>query len=719
MAIKSALKITGYVVAFLVVAFVALIFLVDANSFKPRIEALAKEQGIALAMRGDLHWAFWPALGVAVQDVSVASVDTPDKPVADVKKASLLVAFMPLLHGDLQVKHILIDTATIDLQVDAQGVGNWTKLIKPKPVDANVASTAPTDTKAKELKLAIEKISLQHSQISYSDLAKGSRFLLKDIELDVDGVNLDGEAFTMDFSSEAQISQADIKAQPLVVKTKLSQKITLDKELSEVKLSEGDLVLAISKSASATLKFKYALKLSNVKNNLAYQGEFTSDSFSARELLAVFGSAPKTANDKALSDIKITAKINGDKTSASLNDLDLKLDKTSLKGSLAITNFSTSALEATLQGDDINVDDYLAPKVGEVVPAATQASVPTPTVAATGDEVLIPLELLRKLNVNIKTGFKKLQVMDLSLADVQLDVVGNNGHLQQQLSASAYSGNIREKSNLNAGQTAQVQFEAHLQGVEIAPILKDRKLDKSLHLSGAMQLNAQGQASGVTKNQIIASLTGAATFAGAKVRLAPLNIEQQFCKLINLVNQADAQEKTWDAYTELRELTGKVAIANRVITIESLNASVEKLLLAASGNINLEKGSYDVLLPLKLVRDANDTPPTNAASASITTSAKGCTVNSNYWAERGMSLLRCKGAYATIDPKSDCRPDKELLISLTKDYAAYKFKEKNGAKVEAKKEALMKKLDEKLGGEGKAEQAKSLLKNLFKKKDDK
>lgn len=712
MTIKSTLKIVGCVLAFLLVSLIVLIFLVDANSFKPRIEALAKEQGIALAMRGDLHWAFWPALGLAVQDVSVASLDAPDKPIADVKKASFLVAFMPLMRGDVQVKHILVDTARIDLQVDAQGVGNWTKLIKQKTADANAASTAPADNKAKELKLAIEKVSLQHSQVSYSDLAKGSHFLLKDIELEMDGVNLDGDPFHLAFSSEAQMSSADVKAQPLIVKTKLDQKITLDKELSDVKLSEGDLVLIISKNASATLKFKYALKLGDLKNNLAYQGEFTSDNFNARELLAVFGSAPKMANDKALTDIKVTAKINGDKTGASLNDLDIKLDKTSLKGSLAVTNFSSSALEANLQGDEINVDDYLPPKVGEQA-----GSAPAPTAAApavtTGDEVLIPLELLRKLNVDLKTGFKKLQVMELPLTDVQLDITASGGHIQQQLSASAYSGSVREKANLQASQTAQLQFDAHMQGVEIAPLLKDRKLDKSLHLSGAVQLNAHGQANGVTKNQIIASLTGGADFAGAKVRLAPLNIEQQFCKLVNLVNRAEAQEQTWDAFTELRELTGKVAISNRVITIESLNAGVEKLLLAASGNINLEKGSYNFLLPLKLVRDTNDTP------TSITTSANGCTVTSSYWAERSMSLLRCKGAYANIDPKNDCRPDSEMLRELTKDYAEYKLKEKHGAKIEAKKEELMKKLDEKLGGEGKAEQAKSLLKNLLKKKDDK
>ena len=210
----------------------------------------------------------------------------------------------------------------------------------------------------------------------------------------------------------------------------------------------------------------------------------------------------------------------------------------------------------------------------------------------------------------------------------------------------------------------------------------------------------------------MASLTGNATFAGAKVRLEPLNIEQQFCKFIALVNRDQEQDKTWNAYTELRELNGKVAIAKGIVTIESLNAGVEKLLLSSTGNINLINGSYDFSLPLKLVRDANDSP------TSITTSPQGCTVTSNYWAERSMSLLRCKGAYAEINPASDCRPDKDMLNAVIKDFAEYKLKEKYGAKADAKKEELKQKLEEKLGEQG-ADKAKNLLKNLFKKKEEK
>ncbi len=352
------------------------------------------------------------------------------------------------------------------------------------------------------------------------------------------------------------------------------------------------------------------------------------------------------------------------------------------------------------------LDDYLAP--------STDAKTPAATADATGNEPLIPVETLRTLNADIKLSFNKLTYTNLVLEKSLLTVNSKNGILRQQLNANAYSGTIHQKTEVDTrNQNPQLQFEAVLQGIEVAPVLQAKKLDEKLKLTGAIEANVRGQATGVSKNQIMDSLTANSTFSGVKMRLAPLNIEQQFCKFIALVNREEAPVQTWNGYTELRELSGKITMAKRVINIESLNAGVEKLLLGSNGNINLVNGSYDFALPLKLVRDATDTP------TSITTSAQGCIVTSNYWAERSMNLLRCKGKYAEINPASDCRPDKDMLNALIKDFAEYKLKEKHGAKIEEKKSELIKKLDEKLGGEGAAQKAKDTLKNLFKKKEEK
>lgn len=708
MAIKSALKITAYIVAFVVIAIIVLVLVVDANMFKPRIQTLAAERGIALNMRGDLSWALWPSIGVSVNEVSVADSDAPQKMIAEIKKASFLVALVPLLQGDAQVKHVLIDGAVIDLEVDEKGEGNWEKLVKKQ--DKVAAETKPetsansNEAGAKELKLAIETISLHNSQVTYTNLASGQKLALKNINVDMDDVNIKGKPFDVAMSSETEIT--DIKAKTTTtIKTKLHTSLAIGEGFNSVALDNGDVQLELHAADAAAIKLTYSLKLDDLKNNLSYQGKFAIPATNLKQLMAAFGVKPVTANPNALSEFSLSSDLKGDKNKVTLSGVQLQVDKTNFKGSLGLADFASKALVVDLQGDEMILDDYLAPKTDEKAQVAT---------TSTGDEPLIPVDMLRTLNANIKLAFNKLTFTDLVLEKAVLTINAKNGILRQQLNTNAYSGTIHQKAEVDTrNQKPQLQFEAVLQGVEVAPLLQAKKLDEKLKLTGAVEANARGQAAGITQNQIMESLTANSTFSGVKMRLAPLNIEQQFCKFIALVNREEAPAQTWNGYTELRELSGKITMAKRVINIESLNAGVEKLLLGSNGNINLVNGSYDFALPLKLVRDANDTP------ASITTSAQGCVVTSNYWAERSMNLLRCKGKYAEINPASDCRPDKDMLNALIKDFAAYKLKEKYGEKAETKKAELIKKLDEKLGGEGAAQKAKDTLRSLFKKKEEK
>ena len=707
MAIKSVLKIIAYIVAFIIILTIALVFLVDANKFKPRIQNLAAEQGITLAMRGDLRWAFWPSIGVAVNEVSMADSDAPQKIIADVKKASLLIAFVPLLKGDFQVKHVLVDGAVIDLEVDEQGVGNWEKLIKKQDKkNVDVKPENSTDENSEELKLAIEKINLKNSQVTYTNLASGQKLVLKNINVATDNVNLKGKPFDVDASLETEISQTKTTPKTTTtIKSKFHTNIAIGEGFNSLTLDKGDVQLELHAADSASLKLTYSLKLDDLKSNLNYQGKFAIPTTNLKQLMTAFGVKHVTANPKALSEFSLSSDFKGDKKQAALSAVQLQVDKTHFKGSLGLADFASKAIVVDLQGDDIILDDYLAPKADEKTQSA---------IASTGDEPLIPVEMLRSLNADIKLSFNKLTFTDLALEKSLLTINAKNGVLRQQLNTNAYSGSIHQKAEVDTrNQNPQLQFEVVLQNIEVAPILQAKKLDEKLKLSGAIQANARGQAAGVSQNQIMASLTANSTFSGVKMRLAPLNIEQQFCKFIALVHREEAPEKTWNGYTELRELSGKITMAKRVINIESLNAGVEKLLLGSNGNINLVNGSYDFSLPLKLVRDATDTP------TSITSSAQGCVVTSNYWAERSMNLLRCKGKYAEINPASDCRPDKDMLNTLIKDFAEYKLKEKHGAKIEEKKSELIKKLDEKLGGEGTAEKAKDTLRNLFKKKEEK
>ena len=720
MNVKSVLKITGIVFALFIAAIIVLVFVIDANSFKPRIQALAAEHGIALNMRGDLRWAFWPAIGVAVNEVSLADNETPQAILAEVKKTSLLVAFVPLLKGDLQVKHVLVDGATINLAVNEQGVGNWENILKQKDAPANQPQQEE-NANSKALTLSVEKISLHDSQINYADATKGSQLSLGNINLDVKDVNLKGNPFELDAAWDTLLSQTKTNQAPakdsLHIKSKLHSSVVIGEGINSLALDKGELELTIHAKDSTSFKIQYSVKVNDLKNNPNYQGKLAIPALNARQLLVAFGIPYKTANEKALTDISVSSDIRGDKKSIVFNTLSLKIDKTRLDGSIAVTDFASQSVVVDLKGDDINADDYLPPPLPTPIPTAdgkAPVSASAPVVTATGNEPLVPVELLRKLNVDTKLAFNNILFSKLHMEKILLEANVNHGLAQLNLNTNAYGGNVHAKNSVDArSNTPQLRFDVIAKGVNIAPILKDKGFDKTMQLSGNLHANANGQASGATKNQILESLVGGFNFSGDQMRLAPLNVEQEFCKLVNLVNKEDGSQTTWNAYTELQKLFGKATIAKRIITVEGVSGNVSKLVLGTTGNINLVNGSYDFLLPLKLNRDESDTPNR------IMTSAQGCKVSSNYWVERSMTLLRCKGAYAQMDPAKDCRPDKDQLNGLIKDYATYKLKEKHGEKLEEKKSELLKKLDDKLGGEGKAEKTKDLLKNLFKKKDDK
>jgi AsmA protein len=249
--------------------------------------------------------------------------------------------------------------------------------------------------------------------------------------------------------------------------------------------------------------------------------------------------------------------------------------------------------------------------------------------------------------------------------------------------------------------------------VQLAPAMKNLELDKTVQLTGAVNADATANLSGVTMNQLMDSLTSQVNFSGAEWKFAPLNIEQKFCELVDMVNKIESDPtRVWESFTEMRQLTGKITMANRVISVENFNAGVHQLIMGTQGKLDLAKQSYDFTLPLKLLEEE--------------TSASGCRVASNYWINRSLSLLRCRGSLEGVNPLRDCGLDSKGLTSLTKDFAEYKLREKHGDKIDAaekkvddKKEELLKKLDEKLGGEGDSKRSKDLLKGLLKQATEK
>jgi len=729
--VKLLLKSILAIVALLVVVVIALVLFFDPNMFKPRIEAMAREQGVALEINGDLGWRLWPSFGVEVNDIRLAATSAPTLPIAQLQQASFLLAVKPLLSGEIIVHHLLVDGAAIELSVDAQGTGNWealtaeplTSTSTPIPTDESATeAAAPTTTDAAEqsgkpMQLAVEKIGLHNSSLSYRDAQTGQQITVQNIQLDIDEFNLQGQPFEMTLSLLTRISNSTQNTDELAATISLAHQLQLTQELNAAQLTDGRLTLDIEGAQTVSLKANYALSATDLQNEPAFDGQIKIDSFDAKKLLRALGSEIITAENYALTDVSLQTSFKGTAQALAFDPLKITLDKTTITGSAAITDIATNAMTLTFKGDQINVDDYLAPTEEE---NATTAS------TATGDEELIPLDTLKTLNADIQADFTQVTVADIPLKNISLRATAKNGLVELSTAqADVYNGLVAASGTLDGrGDTAVIRFNGKVDKVQLEPFFADMELNEKINFTGALNATATGNTRGITFNQLLNALTADANISGAQVRFFPLNIEQKFCQMVNLINKAEAPQKDWPGFTEMKDLSGKITMAKRIITLESFNAGIEQLLLSTNGTVNLATDQYDFRLPLKLV-PSESTTTTDGETTAAATSIQGCIIGNNYWLNRSLSLLRCHGSLAEMNPVSDCRPDSKALTSLTKDFAEHKLREKHGDKIEAtekkidkKKDELRQKLNEKLGGGDEESKAGGLLKNLLKKKSD-
>jgi AsmA protein len=724
--VKLLLKSLAVLIGLVLLALILLVLLFDPNMFKPRIEALAREQGVALNINGDLSWTLWPSLGIDVSDVRVAALSAPDKPIAQLADASLLLAIKPLFSGEVVVHHVLVDGAVIDLSVDEQGTGNWEALT----ADDSDATTAPatppttddtttTEESAQQMQLAVEKISLSNSALTYNDAQGGQEIAVQDIALTVEQFNLQGNPFAMQLSLITRISNAEQPSQTLSVETRLQHQVQLAEDFSTLALRDGQLTLQVQGSQTAELHANYQVSTSNLQDAARFEGELTIPSFNARTLLAALGTELETAEQTALTDVSLDTRFTGSQTAIAFDPLTIKLDRTTINGTMAMTDFTTSAIKVVLNGDQINIDHYLAPDSETETPATASS--------ASGDEELIPLETVKSLNADISADFAQVTIADMPLKNISLRTTARDGVVNlNKAQATAYDGVISATGKLDGrGDTAVINVDGKVDSFQLEPFLSDMELNEKVNFTGAINATTTGTARGVTMNQLLDSLVNETHITGAQVKFFPLNIEQKFCQLVNLVNRVDDPQKAWEDFTEMEDLSGKITMANRVVTVESFTAGIEQLMVGTNGSLDLNNDRYDFRLPLKLIPTPTTTETTTDGTTVAATSAEGCIIGSNYWLNRSLSLLRCHGSLTDLNPVRDCRPDSKALASLTKDFAEYKLREKHGdkidaaeQKVDAKKDELRKKLDEKLGGEGAGKKAEDLLKNIFKKKQD-
>ena len=715
---KLTLKIAAVILGLILLVPIALLTLIDPNMFAPIIKQQANKHGIALAM-GDLDWELWPAFGVTAENIRIHPGTDSSQAIASLDTISFLIQVKPLLRREFIIDHISISEADVNLVVDQNGRGNWQDILDKTKDQSNTQTNdtqtnpSPEDSQTpSDIDLDINRLTLTDSKLSYSDQQTGQKFDIDGLNLKIFDANLSGKPMPLHFEATSTLANEQSTNTTFKVKSTLDQITTLSQDFENLSIKDGLLTLAVydgNTDRHEDINLQYSIDLTNLSSTSNLKGKFAIEAFNAREVLAFLDIAFETSADYALTQVAMTGDITGDNSRIAINPIDIQIDKTNISGFANVTNFDSGKFQIDIKGDQIVIDDYLSPTSTEETPAEEE----NPT------DTALPLETIRSISGLASLQFQKIVIKEIPIKDIAFSMSADKGLVKiNKLSSTAFEGQLNANATLDArGDNAAMDFNTTMQKFSLGPFFKYLEVSDKVDFTGLVNLNANGTSKGVTVNQLTDNLILDAKVTGNDVKFYPLNLEEQFCKLVDLINNQDiAKQKTWQEYSEMQSLLASIHFENGTVNVGALNAGIFNLLLDSEGKLNLAQDQYKFNLPLKL----QDTDATKAKSGTFQTSPNGCAIKSNYWISRGLTLLKCQGSLSGINPVKDCRPDAGELKQLVKDYAQYKIKEEHGEdiekiekKIDTKKEKLKDDVDSKLKEKIEEEKLEEKLKGLF------
>ncbi len=652
------------VVTLVVLALVAVGFLVDANDYKDQIAAAVKQTtGRELTLEGDLDLKLFPWVSVAVGRASLGNAPGfGDEPFAEINTARLSVKLLPLFSQRIEVGDIELDGMVLRLARDARGRDNWSDLAADDP-DAEV-DVELTEAEGPSASLDISGIDVSNAALYFNDAQADSSVELENFNFRARGVSAK-QHFPLSL-------QFDFTGQDLVASVDAAIEARLDTAANAYDVRDAD-IKVIGRGESipggemdATLKFaalaadlnsgtlkiddivlvfddlraRGNLQGENLLDGLVLKGPIEVEPFSPQSVLPRVGVDLQTADASVMQKSSADAVLNFSPAGIMFTEVDLSLDDTRLRGNAGRVN---EQIRFDLTADAIDVDRYLPPPAEDAADSDDEGSV---------DEIDLPLDAIRQVNIRGKFTLQQAKFAGLSFKDLVLDVNARNGELRLTPRANAYggsyAGNIAIKARAN---DALLSLDQTLKDVDLNPLGADLyQVDK---LSGLANADFKLSATGRNLGDIRRKLTGTAALNLADGAWEGIDLWYEFRKARALFKrEAAPPAPTGPPRTPFSAVTATANVADGIVRNDDLRAVLPFMVLTGRGNLNLPEDSLDFDLVAEVLKK-----PELAKDATV--------------ADLGGSRIPLKLSGPIGDPK--LRPD---FAALVKEEAKKKVKDK-------------------------------------------
>ncbi|MDX8378091.1 MAG: AsmA family protein [Mariprofundales bacterium] len=194
--LKSIMKYSLYILAFLLLCLLVIPLFFDANSYRERIVTAMSEYTGRHIEIGSVELSLFPWIGFKLDEVSMGNRQgfTEDKFI-NMQQAQLQLAFLPLLRSEVEVIHFTLLEPRILLQINADGQTNWDDLAKNKDsaqtiVEKPKPKPKGEDEASKLVSINAESISLRGGEVVWDDASKNLHLSLNRVNIQINDVSL-------------------------------------------------------------------------------------------------------------------------------------------------------------------------------------------------------------------------------------------------------------------------------------------------------------------------------------------------------------------------------------------------------------------------------------------------------------------------------------------------------------------------------------------------
>lgn len=322
-----------------------LVWVIDPNTFKPRIEAeVKKATGRAFVLSGDIELGFFPWLALRTGPGSFGNPPGfPAEPMASWRSARLGAKLIPLLRGELVVDRVRLEGADLRLVRHADGHGNWEGIGSNEP-------PPPPGQKARHI--TVDGVEIEDSRLLFVDEAPpGRKVEITALRLTTDEIAPDRPFTDSEIAGVLHMDGFAPGGVPFELEVPHA---AMTQDYSSLAIREFSLAFG-GLEAEGGVSGEFGERV-----NLA--GTISSNTFDPRALLESLGiEAPRTTDPGALTRLQLAAgwKLVGG--ALAIDPLKLTLDDTHLDGSFHRGGGDDPLGEFALRGDTIDLSRYIPP----------------------------------------------------------------------------------------------------------------------------------------------------------------------------------------------------------------------------------------------------------------------------------------------------------------------------------------------------------------------